>query len=379
MSAPGVESPPRRGLRAWSERFRNRHWWWLHLLAWLLTALALVYVTAARNRGTVPEGEVYNPILAIALAMVLLALPVWMFLAARRMFMHGPSGRSVSLAGLSAIWALLWMIAALGEVAPAGTAYDAISEMVFWTTWDAVPGLKIVETMEWPQPMSSYGTAFGALLVIIRIFVVFGLVRFVFGLATTVLDHTGPARPMAGVPARRHAPDEEPSSGPGQAPSPTPDSLRFREQWWIWLAVILAVIAVVGSIASTNRSVFDLSLGDCVDLENTQEVITDVPIQDCARPHDGEVTLVDPYFFGSFESYPGPEVLEEQAALACEQSLHGARLPDGYQPDWLSLYPTEESWEDVADRGLVCIGLALDAAGQPVQTSGSFFEPPVSG
>jgi hypothetical protein len=137
--------------------------------------------------------------------------------------------------------------------------------------------------------------------------------------------------------------------------------------------------------------VFQLQVGDCVLLpEATAEPSIDRPdgtapppapgraetlvAVPCAEPHTGEVVLVDQGFFDGSENFPGEAAAFESAAEACIEALEEyTREVYGFGPlDYFSLVPTEESWETVDDRELVCIGLTLDdTLTRAIETTGS--------
>ncbi|RMI12480.1 hypothetical protein EBM89_08565 [Cellulomonas triticagri] len=114
--------------------------------------------------------------------------------------------------------------------------------------------------------------------------------------------------------------------------------------------------------ASAEATVFDIAVGDCLDMsgENTTSTVeTEVetlPTVPCDQPHDGEVyaekelegekipadlmTQVEQFCYDEFEPFVG-------------QAYETSRVEIYY------LYPQEQSWS-MGDRGIQCIGIAMD-------------------
>ncbi len=126
--------------------------------------------------------------------------------------------------------------------------------------------------------------------------------------------------------------------------------------------------------------VFQLQLGDCihdpsmVDVESEVDQVSSVAAVPCAQTHAGEVILVDDEFFAAEEAYPGEEVIEARSSEACVAALEeytGVAYLDG-NFDALPVYPTQEGWDAVQDRGIVCIGITLTQdTWMPIESTGS--------
>jgi hypothetical protein len=117
--------------------------------------------------------------------------------------------------------------------------------------------------------------------------------------------------------------------------------------------------AVTQILAGADNNVFDLNVGDCfIDSEMEAvlvgEEVTEVPLVDCAEPHDSE-------FFHSHQmedgDYPGDEAVNAAATEQCE----GQAFTDFVGLPWdesalyaLPLTPTEESWNQIDDREILC-------------------------
>lgn len=109
----------------------------------------------------------------------------------------------------------------------------------------------------------------------------------------------------------------------------------------------------------------DLQLGDCFNDPASAEVET-VIVVPCDADHDFEV-------YHLFElpdgEYPGPEKLEEQWIQGCLPEFEpfvGVSF-DESGLDISAIFPTEQSWEDLDDREVLCSVTAVD--GSPRRSS----------
>jgi hypothetical protein len=164
-----------------------------------------------------------------------------------------------------------------------------------------------------------------------------------------------------------------------------------RRPWWKW-ALSLGVMGLTfllaqwvlggqsdkdttqrdesGSITESGEvGVFKLQVGDCISesqmrqMEGTDEIIgvdhlDSVP---CSESHVGEVILVDEEYFATRQSMPPSEQLVADAAEACVVSVaeYTGQPYDTSPYDVMPLVPTEQGWNTVDDRGLVCVGFTL--------------------
>ncbi|NYD72308.1 septum formation family protein [Herbiconiux flava] len=110
----------------------------------------------------------------------------------------------------------------------------------------------------------------------------------------------------------------------------------------------------------TKTDVFTVKPGDCVD-DTDDENVTELPVVDCAGPHDFEA-------FTSFEidegEFPGEDAVHSQAQDACIVAM-GEFVGLDYSESKLDvqyLTPTEDSWNELDDRTVVC--LVYDPAGK---------------
>ncbi|MCS5716347.1 septum formation family protein [Herbiconiux sp. CPCC 205716] len=109
-----------------------------------------------------------------------------------------------------------------------------------------------------------------------------------------------------------------------------------------------------------KTDVFTVEPGDCVD-DTDDENVTELPVVDCAGPHDFEA-------FTSFEfdpgEYPGDDAVHSHAQEACAAAM-GEFVGLSYDDSTLDvqyLTPTEDSWNGLDDRTVVC--LVYDPAGK---------------
>lgn len=107
----------------------------------------------------------------------------------------------------------------------------------------------------------------------------------------------------------------------------------------------------------TRVSSLDLDIGDCFDepVEGSAELVDEVVVEDCTRPHTYEV-------IGSVEirakDFPGARAIERRsdACLARFDDYLGIAYADSrYELSYYS--PTRESWLHDDDRTITCLGL----------------------
>ncbi len=104
---------------------------------------------------------------------------------------------------------------------------------------------------------------------------------------------------------------------------------------------------------SGGRSVFDLEVGDCFDDPTSTGTVQDVPIVDCAEPHDNEVTHL---FDVEGDEFPGEDTIRTEAEATCEEEFAnyvGVPFSESELTGGALLVPTEQSWEN-GDREVVC-------------------------
>ena len=128
--------------------------------------------------------------------------------------------------------------------------------------------------------------------------------------------------------------------------------MRIRH---LLLAISLGLLAVACS------SVLSLEVGTCFDDPETFTEVTDVPIVDCAEPHDNEVIA---NFDIAGATYPGDDTVNRQAEVGCLERFEpyvGTAYADSiYEIGWLT--PTASSWDDAGDREVICFVYDLTLA-----------------
>ncbi|MFB2555689.1 DUF4190 domain-containing protein [Herbiconiux liangxiaofengii] len=111
-----------------------------------------------------------------------------------------------------------------------------------------------------------------------------------------------------------------------------------------------------GPASGDGTDVFDLTVGDCFD-DWSGDTVYEVPVVDCAAPHDWEV-------YDDFEvpdtvdgEFPGAEAVDavaDETCLASFETFLGAEYADTVY-DYNYLVPTEESWTESDDRLISCV------------------------
>jgi hypothetical protein len=109
-----------------------------------------------------------------------------------------------------------------------------------------------------------------------------------------------------------------------------------------------------------TTDVFTIKVGDCLNDGGTTGEVSEVPLIDCAEPHDSEAFASIMMDDGDF---PGDTAVSDQAIADCTTEFNTFVGLD-YQEstlDFAYYYPTEESWAN-GDREILC--LIVDPAGQ---------------
>ncbi|WP_160050317.1 MULTISPECIES: septum formation family protein [unclassified Nocardiopsis] len=109
-------------------------------------------------------------------------------------------------------------------------------------------------------------------------------------------------------------------------------------------------------------------VGDCLNemSTNADDSVSEVPKIECSEPHDYEI-----YHAGDLadsDTYPGEDSIAEMAGELCVGEFEAFVGLDyaSSRLEVLPLYPTEEGWNELYDREVLC--LLSDPAGQ---TTGS--------
>lgn len=114
------------------------------------------------------------------------------------------------------------------------------------------------------------------------------------------------------------------------------------------------------SEAPTEKSIniFDTRVGDCLNDADAGDVVGDVPLVDCDKPHDSEV-----FFVGTLPDgdYPGDDNASDAADALCAQPfIDFVGKPyetSAYDYTWYS--PTAEAWGN-GQREVHCVAVSDD-------------------
>jgi hypothetical protein len=118
------------------------------------------------------------------------------------------------------------------------------------------------------------------------------------------------------------------------------------------------------STTGETTDVFTIKVGDCLNDGGSTGEVSDVPVVDCAVPHDSEAYASIIMDDGEF---PGEDAVTAQAETDCTTEFNTFVGLDYSTSslDFAYYYPTEQSWGQ-GDREILC--LIVDPAGQ---TTGS--------
>ena len=122
-------------------------------------------------------------------------------------------------------------------------------------------------------------------------------------------------------------------------------------------------------VAAGNESVFELRVGDCIQEMKDGGEVSNTRVVPCSMPHEYEV-------FANFDlptgEYPGRDQVLEFSAAGCQ-----IRFDDYFQVDYQvskldinALFPTQESWNQISDRSVSCLGYKMDGTSMIGQVRG---------
>lgn len=117
----------------------------------------------------------------------------------------------------------------------------------------------------------------------------------------------------------------------------------------VFAGAFAMMLAGCSSDSSETKSTLDLVVGDCFN-DVDEEQITEVPIVDCATPHDNEV-----YYLLEVEFDDYPTNLSELGYNGCLEHFD-AFVGEPFEESKYQVYPmtpTSSSWEN-NDREVVC-------------------------
>jgi Septum formation len=129
------------------------------------------------------------------------------------------------------------------------------------------------------------------------------------------------------------------------------------------LRTLVGLVALT-LLAACSGNVFELAVGDCFDdgdmAVGEVEEIGEVPLVECAEPHDNEVYAVVTV---DGEVFPGEIAIQEQADQVCLDAFDPFVGLDCQSSalDFGWLVPTADSWE-MGDRVVACFVYRLDLA-----------------
>lgn len=117
------------------------------------------------------------------------------------------------------------------------------------------------------------------------------------------------------------------------------------------VAVAIACLLIVA--CSSEGDVFSLEVGACFDDPDDIEQVSEVPVVDCAEPHDNEVFAVFDLPDGDF---PGIEAVQDASVDGCLGERFESYVGTPYPESEIfasALWPTDSSWS-AGDREVVC-------------------------
>ena len=140
----------------------------------------------------------------------------------------------------------------------------------------------------------------------------------------------------------------------------------------IGAALLVAGLAI--QVAGCGDSVFDLSVGDCLN-EPPESEVSRVEKVPCDEPHDYEVFALVNHSAGRDAPYPIDLILfsDDTGVDACLPSFE-PYIGQTYMSSRLYInvfYPTRESWERDGDREFVCLLFDLENASMTGSMRGS--------
>jgi hypothetical protein len=124
-------------------------------------------------------------------------------------------------------------------------------------------------------------------------------------------------------------------------------------------------VAVEGSLDA-----FDIAVGDCIDdASTTSEEVTEVSsvtAVPCAQPHDAEAYSVFDLPDGDFPGQDEVSLAGEERCMQDFESFIGTPYEES-RYEVSTMFPSEEAWNELADREFVC--LVVDPAGAKLEGS----------
>jgi hypothetical protein len=151
-----------------------------------------------------------------------------------------------------------------------------------------------------------------------------------------------------------------------QAAAPVPPPKEGWTKWlkFAWIPIVVVVLAV-GYFLSARRdssgqiesggtlSVQDLQVGDCFDVADEEEFISDVDAVPCGDPHDYEVYHVQDYETAAFPTDTELQAITDEICIGTFQTYVGVAYVDS-ELYALPITPSEESFGE-GDREYICV------------------------
>jgi len=105
-----------------------------------------------------------------------------------------------------------------------------------------------------------------------------------------------------------------------------------------------------------TEDVFSLAVGDCFSNPLEGEEVQEVETVDCGVEHDGEV-FAEFDVTADSDTFPGNDEVVAQSEQGCADRFEGfvGVATTDSTLDVLYLYPTEQSWDRLDDRQVLCI------------------------
>ncbi|MDS1269547.1 septum formation family protein [Lipingzhangella sp. LS1_29] len=127
-------------------------------------------------------------------------------------------------------------------------------------------------------------------------------------------------------------------------------------------AAAAAIVTMTGcGLLAAQSDVLNLDVGDCIADQNLQGEISDIELVHCEDPHFFEVYAVRELPDGP---YPGDQHIATEADEFCYTEF-APFIGNDYETSVIEfdhLTPTEQSWDRVNDRDLVCLAFELDGS-----------------
>ena len=125
--------------------------------------------------------------------------------------------------------------------------------------------------------------------------------------------------------------------------------------------VATAGLALAGcSLFGSEDSVFNLEVGDCMNVSDLATEVTEVPTIDCAEEHEAEIYAAKDLPDGDF---PGDAAISDEVLNYCLEQFD-TFVGMAYEEsslDFNAITPSSESWGE-GDREIVCYIYELDGS-----------------